>query len=146
MEVQLLATRSNPVIMASVPNVNSPVYIDQPITITCATYRTHVLAWESDKYIGPGGQLVFASSTTVGMIRDSEIMNQTFAILTGVTTEGGEVQLESQLHLTVSPKHQNFTIVCKNVDQDLADNVTFHTSGEGTFVILTLPIRVVNYH
>ena len=121
---------SNPVIMTSVPNIGTPVFVSQPITISCMTSGTQLLAWESNEYIGLSGQLAFGSENMEGMRINSEIMNHTFAILTRIVTESTEVQLESQLHLIVTPQHRTFTIICRNVDQNLADNVTFHTSGE----------------
>lgn len=123
---------SNPIIMTSVPHVGTPVFVKQPIIITCTTYETQVLAWESVEYIGPLGQLPFTTQDTEGKKRNSMIMDQTFAILTRNTiTEGtGVQQLESQLHLTVASKYQTFTITCRNVDYDLIDNVTFHISGK----------------
>ena len=120
---------SNPVIMTSVPNIDT-VFVSQPITISCMTSGTKLLAWESNEYIGPGGQLAFGSEYMEGMRLNNEIMNHTFVILTRVVTESAELQLESQLHLTVTPKHRTFTIICRNVDQDLAENITFYIRGE----------------
>ena len=115
--------QSNPHLRTSVPS-GSRVYVHQPITITCST-RGHILVWESNEYIGLGGQLTFASGDSRGRRANSEINNQTFAVLTSI-----EPELESQLSLTVASNYQSFTITCRNVDQGLADNVTYITSGE----------------
>ena len=120
----------DPVNIASgFPN-GSLLYEKQSINIKCnVTHGTQILAWESEEYIGFGAQLVFSSTMMEGTIDYSEIMPETYAILTKVINEGGEVQIESELHLTVT-SNKNFTIKCKHVDQYLVDTITFHISGK----------------
>ena len=116
-------------LLLSVPD-GSSVYADQQITITCRVRGTQVIAWQSDEYLGPGGQLAFGPSDQIGKIVNSQVMDQTFALLTVKYTQDGTPRLESQLHLTVSPRYQIFTIVCRNVDHDRSDNVTYYKSGK----------------
>ena len=133
----MLPIECDPGLSSLVPN-GYPVYIGQPIAIICRAKGTQVLAWRSDEYIGLGGQLAFGPGDEPGEIVNSEVMTQTFALLTLNTIEDGEPQLESQLHLTVASRYQTFTIICRNVDQDRADNVTYHTSGEHPFQYIRL--------
>ena len=72
----------------------------------------------------------------------SEIMPQTFAILTGVTNEGGNVQLESELHLHVT-LNKSFTITCVHVDQTLMESITYHISGKYAFKFTLLQVYIV---
>ena len=115
------------------------MFVDQPITITCIAWGTQILAWESDEYIGHGGQLAFGPGDMEGTIAGSDVMEQTYAILTRsrAMDDNSKPQLpiESQLHLTVVSKYQTFTITCRNVDLGLADSITYHISGEHRFKI-----------
>ena len=115
-------------IVSQFPN-GSLLYDKQSIRIKCTTHGTQIQAWRSEEYIGSGGQLVLAFTMMKGANDTSQIMPQTFAILTGATNEGGNVQLESELHLTVT-LNKSFTITCIHVDQTLMESITYHISGK----------------
>ena len=104
--------------------------------VKCITHGTQILAWQSAEYIGSGAQLVFASNMKKGTEVTSQIM-PTYAILTDVTNEGGKVQLESELHLTVTV-NKTFTVTCVHVDQYLMESITFHISTSGKYCITLL--------
>ena len=125
----LLLTKSDPDLVSTVPN-GARVYVGQPITIACTTSGTQILAWESNEYIGSGGQLAFGPGDRPGRVINSEIQDNTFAVLLRNSMVDGEPQLESRLRLTVDSKSQNFTIICRSVDQNRRDNVTYYKSGE----------------
>ena len=120
-------THEYPDLRSSIPN-GSHVFADQSVTIVCTTTGSHVLAWRSDEYIGLGGEVSFISSLEQG---NHQSIDYGFAILTKVYTNqsSGDIILESELHINVSPLVPVFTLTCNNGDLGLATNITFQLNG-----------------
>ena len=108
------------------------------VVLTCETVGSDGLAWRSNDYIGTGGtEISFLAEDISDRLRKYSTDYDTYAILTDVTNEGGKVQLESELHLTVTV-NKTFTVTCVHVDQYLMESITFHISTSGKYYITLL--------
>jgi hypothetical protein len=83
----------------------------QEITFTCVVKGMwETFAWESDAYIGSGGdQLSFSIDHPIGAKKSNDPTHRTFAVLLVNTSE----QVESELHLYAQ---SNGTISCGVTD------------------------------
>ena len=129
-----------PDLHSSVPS-GSPVYPEQPITITCTTRNSQILAWESDEYIGGGGQVVFTSNNLPDSIDTSR--NGALAILISVTTNNGEPIIQSELLINITTRSSSSRVMCRNVDNGETDTVVFHKTNESaTELLLTNATKI----
>lgn len=132
--IGILQVLSSPDIRSTVPN-GSLVFAGQPIRVTCTTTNSRILAWESEQYIGNNDQIAFAFGST---LETTIIVSRMGAIarLINSTDSNGVRMIQSEFLINVSSTYPNSTISCRNVDYDLVDNITFHKTGECSYVLL----------
>ena len=124
----ILPALSAPDLRSSVSN-GSLVYPEQPITITCVTTNSQILAWESEDYIGGRSQIVFSSSDQPDITDTGR--NGAFAILISVTTDdNGELVITSELLINITTRSKTSSVTCRNVDNGQTDSIVFHRTNE----------------
>ena len=123
----ILPTLSAPDLHSSVSN-GSLVYPEQPITITCVTRNSQILAWESTDYIGGRSQITFTSNNQPDSTDTSR--NGAVAILISVTSDNGELVITSELLINITTRSIMSSVTCHNVDSGQTDNIVFHRTNE----------------
>ena len=123
----ILPTLSAPDISSSVSN-GSLVYPNQPITITCITRNSQILAWESEDYIGGRSQIAFTSSNRPNSTDTGR--NGAVAILISVSNDNGELIITSELLVNITISSIISSVICHNVDTGQADYIVFHRTNE----------------
>ncbi|MCG8621961.1 MAG: hypothetical protein MJE68_08215 [Proteobacteria bacterium] len=123
----ILPALSAPDLRSSVSN-GSLVYPEQPITITCVTRNTQILAWESEDYIGGMSQIVFASSSQPDSTDTGR--NGAIAILISVNNDNGELVITSELLINITTRSKTSSVTCRNVDNGQTDSIVFHRTNE----------------
>ena len=123
----ILQTLSAPDLYSSVSN-GSLVYPEQPITITCVTRNSQILAWESTDYIGGRSQITFTSNNQPDSTDTSR--NGAVAILISVTSDNGELVITSELLINITTRSIMSSVTCHNIDIGQTDNIVFHRTNE----------------
>ena len=83
------------------------------------------MAWQSDEYIGPNGQVSLTSSRhiTGGTVKNGSVE------FIDVQGNGQQTQISSKLRIVVLPGRKFFTIKCSNTDLGYEASVTFELYG-----------------
>ena len=87
------------------------------------------MAWRSEEYIGPGGQLPFAAAEPAGTVRRAIRNSQTVATLvTAVNT--GEVMIVSELRITITSTYPVASVKCISRGADIDNSTSFQLAGK----------------
>ena len=97
----------------------------EPLTFTCMTVGSPLLAWSSSHYISESGtQLSFSKEDMMGTTKlspnDASVGN-----LTKVNSSD-PIILESTLHFNVSDQYSTSQIICINSANDLSTTINFN--------------------
>lgn len=124
---RILVVLGAPDLRSSVPS-GSPVYPQQPVTITCTTINSQILAWEGEDYIGGGSQLTFTSNSRL----DSTVVsrNGAIAILISISNSNEGLTITSELLINITTHSTVSRVTCRNVDTGQTDSVEFHKTNE----------------
>ena len=99
------------------------------VIFNCIVRGSRILLWGSDEYIGTGGkQLEFSTADQDGDRINSSVNQDTFAILTNITDNGGTILLQSELHIV---SNQSSIVSCLTTDAESRQSIDFIVLGDG---------------
>ena len=109
------------------------------INFTCITYSSSILAWQSNYYLGKGGQVDFLSNDQEGKVEPSNIVPNTIAILNSISMENERTDITSTFSV-IAPTDSTddsrvINVTCINVDIGTKKTINFSLAGMFTPVI-----------
>ena len=97
----------------------------EPMTFTCTTVGSPLLAWSSRHYVGKDGStFFFYKSEDVGTTKPS-LNGESVGNLTKVNSSN-PIILESQLHFNVSDQYSTSQIICINIASGVNATTVFN--------------------
>ena len=101
----------------------------QQLVFTCMVRNSRILEWQSDEYIGTGGDSIPIYS--VGS-RDNVTSGgnpSTYATRVSATMENGITVIVSQLFITATEQFSTSTVTCQININGPSKSITFYTTG-----------------